>query len=355
MGVLRPPVIVNNENAEQDRQHALIAQENLFHTRFKSQVVLGIPPHDPSTSWKQATKDISERAELAYLEMSTPTSENQASQYLQPWKHPSVLKLWILEQGAPTLQQTFFTRMTDTVNFTSLVEACSEISLSRTAIFRAQQNVFSRIPMTILPNKPERCFDNEQFQWYLNDRVQAPQPTSVDISSLSCNCRYRSSIKNGRHFCLCQLAAEGTFHDKMRDELLLMCRAAGIPTLKETTNLLPDEPQLRPGDLFIPCWTINDSIFTKHAIDFTAPSVDNAWDSLSTPEQLRRSSTAGTMANIAVKSKLSNKGKTLQERAIRGNSLTMASRCNQQQINFCISGLLLSKKTAARPLLSSHF
>jgi hypothetical protein len=224
MGVLCPPVIVNYENVEQDSERALIAQEALFHTRFKSQVVLGVPPHDPSTSWKQATKDISERAELAYLELSTPTSENQSSQYLQPWKHPSVLKLWI-QQGAPRLQQTF-SRMTDTVNFTSFVEACSEISLSRTAIFRAKQNVFSRIPLTISPNKPERSFDNEQFQWYLNDRIQAPQPSSVDISSLSCNCRHRSSIKNGRHFRLCQLAAMRNFHDKMRDELLLMCRAA---------------------------------------------------------------------------------------------------------------------------------
>jgi hypothetical protein len=238
-----------------------------------------------------------------------------------------------LEQDASKLQQTF-SRITDTANFVSFVETCSEFTDSRLVIFRAKQNVFSRIPLIILPNKPERCFDNEKFQWFLADRIQAPQPTSVDISSLSCNCRSYTSVQNGRHFRLCFLAAKGIFHDKMRDELLSMCRSAGIPTIKEPTDLLPDEPKQRPGDLCIPCWTINDSIFTKHAIDFTAPHVDAAWEPLSAPEKLRRTSTTGTMANFAVNSKLSNKGKTIHERALRGNSLSMASRCNQQIINF---------------------
>jgi hypothetical protein len=332
MGLLCPPVPVDDDNFEPNTERAFLAQESLFHTRFKSQAVLGIPPFDPSTSWQQATMDISERAELAFNDISAPKTVNQTSQYSQPWKYPSVLKLW-LEQDASKLQQTF-SRITDTANLVSFVETCSDLSLSRLAIFRAKQNVFSRIPLTILPNKPERCFDNDEFQWYLADRIQAPQPTSVDISSLSCNCNSHKSIKNGRHFRLCRLAAKGTFHDKMRDELLSMCRSAGVPTIKEPTNLLPDEPLTRPGDLFIPCWTINDSVFTKHAIDFTAPSVDSAWETLSRPEKLRRTTTTGTMANFAVNSKLSNKGRTIQERALRGNSLSMASRCNQQRINF---------------------
>ena len=62
--------------------------------------------------------------------------------------------------------------------------------------------------------------------------------------------------------------------------------------------------------------------------------MDAAWETLSAPGKLRRTSTTGTMANFAVKSKLPNKGKTIQERALRGNSLSMASRCNQQRINF---------------------
>ncbi len=332
-GLLCPPAPVNDDNLETNSERAFLAQESMFHTRFKSQAVLGIPPYVPSTSWQQATIiDISERAELAFNNISTPKTVIQTSQYSQPWKFPSVLKLW-LEQDASKLQQTF-SRITDTANLVSFVETCSELSLSRLAIFRAKQNVFSRIPLTVLPNKPERCFDNEKFQWYLADRIQAPQPTSVDISSLSCNCRPHTSIQNGRHFRLCLLAPKGNFHDKMRDELLLMCRSAGIPTMKEPTNLLPDEPLTRPGDLFIPCWTINDSVFSKHAIDFTAPSVDASWETLSGPEKIRRTSTTGIMANSAVNSKLSNKGKTIQERALRGNSLSMASRCNQQRINF---------------------
>ena len=159
MGLLCPPVPVDDDNFEAKTERAFLAQESLFHTRFKSQAVLGIPPFDPSTSWQQATMDISERAELAFNDISAPKTVNQTSQYSQPWKYPSVLKLW-LEQDASKLQQTF-SRITDTANLVSFVETCSELSLSRLAIFRAKQNVFSRIPLTILPNKPERCFDND--------------------------------------------------------------------------------------------------------------------------------------------------------------------------------------------------
>jgi hypothetical protein len=87
-----------------------------------------------------------------------------------------VLKEW-LAQGASKLQHTF-SHIADTTNFVSFVDTCSGTSLVRTAIFRAKQNVFSRIPLTILPNKPERCFDNDEFQWYLADRIQDPSHTA---------------------------------------------------------------------------------------------------------------------------------------------------------------------------------
>jgi hypothetical protein len=93
MGLLCPPVPANDENVEKNSEHAFIAQESLFHTRFKRQAVLGNPPYDPSTSWQQATFDISERAELSFIDISTPKTAKQTSQYSQPWKYPSVLEL----------------------------------------------------------------------------------------------------------------------------------------------------------------------------------------------------------------------------------------------------------------------
>jgi hypothetical protein len=39
------------------------------------------------------------------------------------------------------------------------------------ALFRAKINVLAAVPLTILPNKPEREFGNDAFQHCLNDRV----------------------------------------------------------------------------------------------------------------------------------------------------------------------------------------
>jgi hypothetical protein len=331
MGVLRPPAQNPEDDGTHNWERIFQTQESLFHTRFKNQVVLGASTHDPATSWNQATEDITDRAASAYLANTPLATSVVFSTYSCPWKHPSVLKYW-LDQGASYLQRTF-SHISYSANFVSFVQSCSETSPVRTAIFRAKQNMYSKVPLTVLPNKPERSFDNDEFQWYLADRIQAPQPTSLDISALSCDCKIRAPINNGRHFRLCTMASHSGFHNKIRDELFLMCRSAGIPTIKEPLHLLPDEPLLRPGDLYIPCWSTNGSTMTKHAIDFTAPSVDCRWDRSSASEKSRRCSTSGWQACSSVASKLTNSGST-QDRLARGNNLPMVSRCKQQGINF---------------------
>ena len=82
-----------------------------------------------------------------------------------------------------------------------------------------------------------------------------------------------------------------TVYTTMRDELLLMCRAADIPVQKEPLHLLLDELPLRPGDLFIPNMKTDDFIHTRHAIDFTAPSVDSNWHNIPRHQQEKRSKT----------------------------------------------------------------
>ncbi len=140
----------------------------------------------------------------------------------------------------------------------------------------------------ILPNKPERVFNNAEFHWFLADKLQASQPCSTDLSTLHCDCSNHPIIGSGRHFRLCTKSHRSIhtqFHNKMRDELILFCRSAGLPTVKEPENLIPEDPLLRPGDLYIPHWTIDGQIHSRHAIDFTAPSIDSAWDNITRMEQ----------------------------------------------------------------------
>ena len=121
-----------------------------------------------------------------------------------------------------------------------------------------------------------------------------------------------------------------------------MCRSAGIPTLREPQNLLPDDPLLRPGDIFIPHWTIDGQVHSRHAIDFTAPSIDRSWKTASLLEKNRRSSSAGAMASSAVQAKLVSKNHPMQ-------SFLAA------MTNISITGQLPSRRTAVLRPLSLHF
>ena len=59
----------------------------------------------------------------------------------------------------------------------------------------------------------------------------------------------------------------------MRDILIRMCASAGLSVRREPKRLLPDEPEIRPGDLVVSDWTIDGIQQTTHALDFTAPMV----------------------------------------------------------------------------------
>ena len=123
----------------------------------------------------------------------------------------------------------------------------------------------------------------------------------------------------------------------MRDELILFCRSAGLPTVKEPENLIPDDPLLRPADLYIPHWTIDGQIHSRHAVDFTAPSIDSAWVNITQLEQDRRCSTAGFMTSSAV-----------------NHTITILYPLNATIKIFTI-GQSPSKRMAVLLLLSVHF
>ena len=91
------------------------------------------------------------------------------------------------------------------------------------ALFRAKINAFATVPLTMLPNKPERKFGNGAFQWYLNGRVQMMQPSAASINAQNCNCWHHPVAGTGRHLRTCtKQGANALFHDHVRDALVKM-------------------------------------------------------------------------------------------------------------------------------------
>jgi hypothetical protein len=71
----------------------------------------------------------------------------------------------------------------------------------------------------------------------------------------------------------------------------------------------------------------------NHAIDFTAPSVDGGWSSLTIAEKNLRATRPGVAARRAEEFKRGYSG-TAEGRANRGDNLPMTERCRQQRIHF---------------------
>ena len=103
----------------------------------------------------------------------------------EPQDHPSILGLWA-RQGGEKFQR-LITRLDDMERFKELFQSLG--GLLPQAIFRAKLNPIAAVPLSVLPNKPERKFTNAQFQYYLCDRLQAMQPSVASISLLRCNCK----------------------------------------------------------------------------------------------------------------------------------------------------------------------
>jgi hypothetical protein len=204
------------------------------------------------------------------------------------------------------------------------------------ALFRAKINPFAAVPLTTLPNKPERKFGNDAFQWCLNDRVQMTQPsaTSTLLCAQNCNCWHHPVVGTGRHFRTCtKQGGNARFHDHMRDTLITTVSAAGLTVAREPKGKLPAEPELRPGDLCISDWTVDGMLQTEHCIDFASPVVNGGWSSLANDEKLLRSCLVGVAGKRIGDSKSAKKG-SMQEQQERGDDFSMKERCRSQHINF---------------------
>jgi hypothetical protein len=122
-------------------------------------------------------------------------------------------------------------------------------------------------------------------------------------------------------------------HDTIRDILHMMCRAAGLTCVKEPLGLLPDNVIERPADLYITRWSLKGSPQTNHSVDLTCPLADSKWDSISLATKSERATVVGATGVASEIAKCNNVG-TVPEQRARGNNLTMAARCKQQNIHF---------------------
>jgi hypothetical protein len=221
--------------------------------------------------------------------------------------------------------------------FNQFVSALTEErGMEGLALFRAKINAFATVPLTILPNKPERKFGNDAFQWCLNDRVQMMQPSAASISAQNCDCHNHPVVGRGRHFRTCSKQGANTrFHDHMRDTLIKMVSAAGLSVEREPKGKLPAEPDLRPGDLCISDWTVDGIVQTGHCIDFAAPSVtgNGTWGYLSNDEKMLRAGVVGVAGKRIEDFKSAKKGSE-QEQEDGGDNFSMKERCRLQHINF---------------------
>ena len=293
-----------------------------------------VPPTEAG-SYGALTAEIADRADTERRDSSANWSVLRKNQFDAPASHPSLFRHWV-EQGGEKFQK-LFSRHSEMTRFGTFVRDLErERGLEALALFRAKINPIATVPLTILPNKPDRQFANDAFQWYLNDRVGLMQPSARSISAQDCNCRFHPIIgdSNGRHFRTCPKNNLFTrFHDKMRDVLIKMCLAAGLTVACEPKGKLPDEPELRPGDLCISDWTIDGVAQTEHCIDFTAPVVNGGWGGLTTAEQRFRASAVGVAGRRREDFKTNNRG-SARDQTARGNDFTMKRRCLQQHINF---------------------
>jgi hypothetical protein len=230
--------------------------------------------------------------------------------------------------------QRLMSRLDDMGRFKELFQSLN--GLLPQATFRAKLNPMTAEPLSMLPNKPEREFSNAQFRCHLYARLQAMQPSVASISLLRCNCKekYVLGDSNGRHLRECSKGnSETIFHDTMRDILIRMCASAGLTVRWEPKRLLPDEPEIRPGDLVVSDWTIDGIQQTTHALDFTAPVTDGGWRGINRAKKEECSLAVGVRAIEKEQGERDNPGEP-EAQAARGNTYTMQERCRRAQVHF---------------------
>jgi len=333
-GVAKPDPASPDDLDPDTFEEQLSAQTAQHETRFKSQIVNGKEPRDEDGTVQSCVDAIRSRATEAAALHRAGWDQKRQRQYDSPDRHPSIMKQW-REQGQIKVQR-FLSRASDMTRFSTFVTNLSEPL--RVARFRGVLNSFNSMPLRVLPNQPEREFSNSEFEWHLSNRLQTQQPSAENISLQNCNCgttqRPGPVVGDGRHFRKwIKSNVIMRIHDLMRDEIVKMCKAAGLTAVREPAGLLRDNSQERPADIFIWDWKVEGVRESKFAIDFTCPLIDSNWGNLSQAVRSKRASTVGVLGREKEQAKRDKVG-TPAEQAERRNGKTIQERCRLEHIHF---------------------
>ena len=253
--------------------------------------------------------------------------------YQEPHKFPSIMRL-MYNSGQRKFQR-LFTKLIDMSRFNRFFEGIP--ALIDKARFRGILHSLSTLPFYVVPNTKTRELANSEFQWLVANRLNISQPSSESLGPLKCTCG--KDLDGGRHFRRCKVGGGMMkVHDSVRDTMHKMLKSSGLLTRKEPKYLLRDNANDRPADNFVEDWTLPRIPFVRHAIDWTLPLVDSAFNQLPKEQKLARASTVGVLAKRATQDKRDDVG-TEMEQSLRGNAFTMQTRTRLERINFMPVGV----------------
>ena len=152
----------DSQNTLHQWSTSLQSQETVYEVCWKSQFVEGV-----SFDTHQTTADMNDSVLERALESASglrtfnawPPREHY--RYDNPTLSPSIIGLWAKQGG--TRFQKFFSRTCDARRFLDHVDRLP--SVRQEARLRGQLAVEAAIPLCTLPNKPERVYTNDTFQF----------------------------------------------------------------------------------------------------------------------------------------------------------------------------------------------
>ena len=299
-----------------------------YETRSKSEHQLGIEGSHGKA--RAINAEMEKRAVEAFekLHADGDVTPTQRAMFLHPHRHPGVIKL-LWTSGEMKIQR-LISRLDANQRFENYV---ADLPDQRTeARFRGVMNNVNNTPLRTIPSHRKRIMASEEFEWTLNNRIQKGQPSTEEISEQMCSCG--KAVGDGRHFRQCR-KANGMLrlHDSMRDNLLNMCRSAGLHATREPRHLLRDSEFDRPADILIQNWSIEGFKQRKHAVDCSFPMVDSNWNGQTAAEKETKAKRVGVTAEAQADAKRNHIG-SAAEQLERGNSATMTERCRLEGIHF---------------------
>jgi hypothetical protein len=164
-GVVRPPADDPELQDPGTWPRQLDDQGARHETRFKARAAKGsimrvAPAEDASCN--ALTTEIFDRAEQEKGDSCAHWSPLRKRQHDAPQKHPSLLRTWS-EQGGEKFQK-LFSRHHDMQRFNGFVSVLiAGRGMGGLALFRAKINAFATVPLTMLPNKPEKNLGTTHF------------------------------------------------------------------------------------------------------------------------------------------------------------------------------------------------